>query len=593
MISSAGGCNITRNSTQHPQFDATASKLHPLQTQPSTLNSPPDLIRNDTIRCRAESVRTVRRPPGLPSACNLSNNKLRASNIVNLDKNRIRQTRPRLLARPLSLPNGFNLMRQFSKLSDVAQVQVTAASLQPAAPPKVNQDAVAPPTVNIALIKQLEDDIYDRKQILQRGTETCRNGGLSGDCPHCRVRMPSDANAFVSIPVSERRSFRDSSATRDSVAIQAIMLLDAWQMEPLLMKYAKTTTELGQETTEADPANAITAPESTRSIIIINNSSFNPTVMKYDIRTQQPLSCATKKPATQKSGTEPTKSHTTSNVFQRCLGGNASDSDADDEHDIPISVSIGGIGADCVTSDRSSAAEMLPTQRKQSKFKRFVLQRRSLNLTSSAAGRSDAAEPTTYASPRPNAVNALQSPSSSSSSPPVASRNDDGRISDDINGSAVRASETSQLNSYQSAGRCLLPTINADTFSSWNGRKWRSDDDIYSTLGGTSGSRLAADNADLLELDRMQHQLNLLSADLADRRRQLQLEQRGILVATAAVEPVKKRSPSMLQLFGHAQKRHSIGSPTDVVKTWVYRRRYFVGGFGYVTGFIENMYFNI
>lgn len=120
-------------------------------------------------------------------------------------------------------------------------------------------------------------------------------------------------------------------------------------------------------------------------------------------------------------------------------------------------------------------------------------------------------------------------------------------------------------------------------------RQWHSDDDIYSTL--IVGDKMKTNpkmqqqtlpplpqqpHPDLLELERMQRQLDQLSADLDAKRRELRLERTASAESrTAPAALMKKRTPSMLQLLGQAaqQKRHSIGSPTDVVKTWVYRRR--------------------
>lgn len=488
----------------------------------------------------------MRRPPGLPASCssssnsssaNSNNNHKNRASIVNLDKNRIRQTR-RLLPRPLSLPSGFNLMRPFSKqLAEVAEVT--------AAPPDIVSAEQSPDTattVDIALIKQLEDDIYNRKANVLPKKSQCRNGGPSGDCPHCSA-------AFVPNQVLEQRTIH----TRDSVANQAIMLLDAWQMEPLLMKYAKPP-----KTEAATPA-AVPPTQGTRSIIIIDNSSFYPTVMKYDIKTQpsrlEDKPIVGPKQEFVRPVDAPAKTNN-SNLFQRCLGRPTSDSASDNEH------SDGDNDPNRIIANAQPPLLPLPpTQRKLSKFKRFVLQRRSLNLHSTCT------EPTSAAQPSPI--------------PPVVTYNGDAGTGS-LGGLGDSTADRSQLKSdkhamvtttgeHQSrrwlhAAEPSKNTATGSTLASY-GRQWRSDDDIYSTIVVNDS---AVEHPDLRELERMQHQLDQLSADLAEKRRQLQLEQRDEPRAAA----IKKRSPSMLMLFGQAApKRHSIGSPTDVVKTWVYRRR--------------------
>lgn len=589
--------------------DTRACKQHPSllqQQQPQLAHSASNNLRNDITReperarhvqPSAAAVRAalavggsaadttavashnnngrMRRPPGLPAACsssnssnnNIANHKNRAS-IVNLDKNRIRQTR-RLLPRPLSLPSGFNLMRQLGKLADVAEGN--------AAPDVISADQSAdmPATVDIALIKQLEDDIYNRKENGLPNKSQCRNGGASGDCPHCSA-------AFVPNQVVERRTIQ-TNVTRDSVANQAIMLLDAWQMEPLLMKYAKPTLAETSTGTAAE----IAPTEGTRSIIIIDNSSYYPTVMKYDIRTQprrleeQTIVGSKKEPA--KLVDAPPKTHS-SNLFQRCLGrptdGSASDNEPNEGDDDHERINV-----------HASPPPMPPSQRKLSKFKRFVLQRRSLNLNATCV------EPSPASMQRTNAPPTSTRESPPSPIPPVATCNDDGGVT----GSTGRSDSTadlSQLKSdkhatvmttttpmttteHQSHSRhrwlhTAVPTKNTttDTLSSY-GRQWRSDDDIYSSIvvsdaGDASRPARNGEHPDLRELERMQRQLDQLSADLDEKRRQLQLQQ----LDEPRTAAIKKRSPSMLMLFGQAaQKRHSIGSPTDVVKTWVYRRR--------------------
>lgn len=650
-----------------------------------------------------------RRPPGLPAASTTTSNNLNNLNnlnngslvnnnrkhrvsVVNLDKNRIRQSSSRrLLPRPLSLPSGFNLMRTFGKLSE--SNDSSGDSHGNSAVRSRNSTA---PVVDIALIKQLEDDIYNNSKEMDRTqAKRCLRGANCPNCGNNSGDMKNDDASNLRVKPTQRidrQSFRsgDTNATRKSITDQASMLLDAWQTDPVLLKYAKPDVSKVEDLYSVPskikiPIVSETAADAedvkgTQSMIIIDNSSFHPTVMKYDIKSQ-PCVQIVHPNHPRKPDPPPTKPQPNSNIFQLCLGRNPT----------PIAKT----SSDAHISTASSAAKVesphqqppQPPPRKLSKFKRFILQRRSLNLSpTERAVCNDPLQPSSACQPpqqHPTSASWQIPPvitSETSEPPPTGSESSgngnhrSGVHSSGFN-SAASISSASSNGDGSSAGRSarivsavVVPsqlksnkyalmttsttttatassssaslcasasstatssasasanvpqqptppppppthqsdvrrqrrwmtknTIDSDsatllsTATAAGSRQWRSDDDIYSTL--VIGERRCVDSDatnDLgLELERMQRQLDQLSADLAEKRRQLldeqQQQQRPAAVATVmaptmvptSVQPVlKKRSPSMLQLLGQtSSKRHSIGSPTDVVKTWVYRRR--------------------
>lgn len=408
------------------------------------------------------------------------------SSVINLDKNRIRHAR-RLMPRPLSLPSGFNLMRQLGISNGV------------------NSDAEKKShTVDLSEIKQLEDDIYDRKRTSASNAagrpKSCR---LGADCSKCN-KHPMDLK-------------------RVSAASQAILLLDAWQKEPLLQKYSKSIPNVSpnegpntksRHIVETNPLNL-----QTKQMAHPQVSKIEPIVVKRRPKTSSPMSKRSSK-----------------SVFYRCI---SPDTSTDTEQETCVEGHL---------PNKHDEADI----GKLNRFKRFIMNRRSLNLSRQ------------HDTP----------PLSVSSSSAKDRLSIDVLLSDKTIISTPQHAETPTTSS--------APIYPAQHVGSLRRRQWRSDDDIYETMDfrrnrsnrqtGIGCNRQDIE-AKIVDLERMQEQLDQLSVDLANRRRMLLEGDSGYAKADLKKQ---QRSPSMLLLWHNNQKRHSIGSPTDLVKTWEYRRRYFI-----------------
>lgn len=406
------------------------------------------------------------------------------ASVINLDKNRIRHAR-RILPRPLSLPNGFKLMRQLG-ISNVID-----------GPKVINASA----TVDLAVIKQLEDDIYNRKRGDSPSSENLRKiCRIGAKCTKCNAEC---------VPVS-------IGACRLSVASQAIMLLDAWQHDPLLRKYSGPA-HVPDELPHTPPAHTLRSNQNLAQPHPCTEPDQKQLLSIDDVK-RRPISLSSKR-------------HSKS-VFQRCIS-SGSGTTTDEEDDFHLAIR---------SPPPPPSHPEEASSRKLSKFRRFVLHRRSLNLS------------------RPNAT----------------------RISNN-NHSETEPVMTNQPNQPDALPIAVRPN---QFVGSLRPRQWRSDDDIYETMDSRPPedvrrtTRLLSRHEDigakLIDLERMQKQLDQLSVDLA-KRRQILLGDVGDFGGGNGLvkhETTRQRSPSMLLFFQNNQKRHSIGSPTDLVKTWEYRRRY-------------------
>lgn len=415
------------------------------------------------------------------------------SSVINLDKNRIRHAR-RLLPRPLSLPSGFNLMRQLG-ISNVNE----------------NPETSKTPTIDLAEIKKLEDDIYNRK----RGSSTnsadqpkiCR---LGSECSKCNIKGGPDQ-------------------CRESAASQAIMLLDAWQLDPLLRKYSKPALKIC-----SSPSNDVLKPlppHIYKNSNIEQQNQHGSTVPTRDPLPPGPLPQLLSGDVKRRPIKSSFKRHSKT-IFQRCI---TSGTTTDDEGDLQM----------ITQSDLSTELKEVSTG-KVSKFKRFIMHRRSLNLS------------------RHNDTSAIANNKS---------------VPDRFSFGVFAEPATTKLPMLNEELPISVDSRTVGTLRRGY-RQWRSDDDIYETMDRRPRNvqrpsrRIDGQpediNAKLIDLDRMQQQLDQLSVDLA-KRRQMLLSDGGDGNVKDGTK--RQRSPSMLLLFQNNTKRHSIGSPTDLVRTWKYRRR--------------------
>lgn len=192
-----------------------------------------------------------RKPPVLPN---------RRSVVINLDKNRInlKQQRSKLLPRPISLPSSFNLLKNFRLLGD-------------------GFGETGEEKIDIAFIKQLEDEIYKSREQVTASTKRRILSTKSHDnetCERCQKRV---GTFFEPNRVAERKTFTDE-LTRFNEQQQPVLLLDAWQLQPMLMRRDKI--EFSDFFQQHAPK---TTQQATQSVLIVDNSSFYPVWMKYEI----------------------------------------------------------------------------------------------------------------------------------------------------------------------------------------------------------------------------------------------------------------------------------------------------------------------
>lgn len=299
-----------------------------------------------------------KKPPTLPN---------RASVVINLDKNRIRVgRRSRLLPRPLSLPSSFNLLKNFKQNQENPETETT---------------------LDISLIKKLEDEIYQRKEDILRQNENVINKKI---CDNVKCTNCSKIHNFAPNQIVETKTFYDDTSAFSDSKSKPVLMVDSSKLQPLLMK--------------RDKESEIHSISGDKSILIVDNSQFYPVLMTYEIKNktendaQQKITQKLHNSQTTKSPTvfpksinkqsESTKhSRNLTHLFESCLCKSNPPS--------PISsppFTHYPSSTHSTTSTSSSTSSSLcsnvinddknMSSRKLSKFKRFLIHRRSLNLPS-------------------------------------------------------------------------------------------------------------------------------------------------------------------------------------------------------------------
>lgn len=308
-----------------------------------------------------------KKPPILPN---------RTSVVINLDKNRIRASRrSRLLPRPLSLPSSFSLLKNL----------------------KQNQDNSAKEaSLDISLIKKLEDEIYQRKEDILRQNENVINKKL---CDNVKCTSCAKSQCFVPNRIVETKTFVDDTSAFNDPKSRPVLLVDSSQLQPLLMKR------------DRDSKSECVA--GAKSIVIVDNSQYYPVLMTYEIKEntdndvqskviQKPSYQTTKPPAITKKPTESSKqTRHFSHLFESCF----CKSNPPSPIPSPPTTNYPSSTRSTISTTSSSTSSSLcsnvvnddknMSSRKSSKFKRFLIHRRSLNLPSSKSHhRSDETEMT-------------------------------------------------------------------------------------------------------------------------------------------------------------------------------------------------------
>lgn len=336
---------------------------------PNTENSD-EISNKEILQCARKPPankinESEKKPPILPP-----NRTNRTSVVINLDKNRIRVgRRSRLLPRPLSLPSSFNLLKNFKQSQE---------------------DSATETSLDISLIKKLEDEIYQRKEDMLRQNENVINKKI---CDNVKCTNCSKIHSFVPNQVVDTKTFVDDTTAFSDPKSKPVLVVDSSKLQPLLMKRDK-------ESETQCIANGAT------SILIVDNSQFYPVLMTYEIKaktendaqqrvTQKPNNSQYTKPPILSHGninktSEPSKqSRNFTQLFESCFCKSNPPSPVSSPVTTNYPSSTRSISTISTSSSTSSSLcsnvindDKNMSSRKSSKFKRFLIHRRSLNLPS-------------------------------------------------------------------------------------------------------------------------------------------------------------------------------------------------------------------
>lgn len=288
-------------------------------------------------------------------------------NIIDLDKNRIvlKKRRLKSLTRPLS-----NLFKNpFGSLaSHLANVT------GPKSPTDLNNDEVK---IDIELIKKLEDEIYKREQSKTRSTAQRRvrddvTAKLSSPCggDECLVFKRGDTSAFGG----------------GTAAGKPLLLLDSRKLEPLLLKSAQEEANTGDDVPLYANIDVIVndgGANQSKSIIVVDNSNYYPVLMRYDISEPKneevpPTDDSQRLFIDDHSLDIPSNDAKNNNNTVGSDGGVAYSISNENLDKIPPHASQATVAA-AVLKDKAISADRAKVKR--SILKHFLLQRRSLNLS--------------------------------------------------------------------------------------------------------------------------------------------------------------------------------------------------------------------
>lgn len=496
-----------------------------------------------------------KKPPILPKRTNC---------VINLDKNRIRVRRkPKILPRPMSLPNGFNLLKGF-KLQDKLKPEVT---------------------LDIALIQKLEDEIYKRKEDMLRSNRNGNGTGCSSlNCTKCSKPIGPD---FIPNQAIEDKRYTVDVLPRESNTHPVIML-DSKQLEPLIMKYRQE-----QQQSEYQP---IEINGNSKSILIVDNSTFYPVLMKYELN----LDAANKKGLKDrgdrnrienncsKSNEENCRciensgqSKNIAKLFETCIGKVHREPDYDDN--LPSNVKKVQFSE---TIPTKTASLQTHSEQHVSKFKRFIMQRRSLNLPTSNR-RTATAMPTTI----DKGPSKFQKNSSPTTNPLSEAKNGECKnhqINLKKNISKIRQ-KNPKLNwmlnlkeyKYHFSVPILMRKCKSLDNLSFIETMTKFQENLFQIYAGNK--TFCWSSMDLWNIKNYQNAIFTRNDHFVvndDRQSTNDADDDGSDALQFRVSPkpddIGKNSFSNLvrQPFMR-HKRLSVGS-ADVVKTWIYRRRYFI-----------------
>lgn len=267
-LRSSGTIPFTESLTAEPhhRHDQKQQQHRWQQQQKQQLNEQMNATSNAVMLSPSQKSITKQRPTHQPTSTDRSK---RDSVIMNLDKNRINVKRNKLLPRPLSLPISLKLFRN---ASDDHQQQHHQTSVNEMLSDKIDLD----------FIKRLEDDIYRTKNELYI---ECREKVVP---KQLRTKTCYECNQVISTPSFAPNQITDRKLIEFKLSHfnkrqNAVLLLDAWQLQPMTMR--RENNELlnffcGYQ-------NEREKFENKQYVVIVDNSSFYPVFMSYEIGKQK------------------------------------------------------------------------------------------------------------------------------------------------------------------------------------------------------------------------------------------------------------------------------------------------------------------
>lgn len=249
------------------------------QQQKQQLNEQMNASSNAVMLPPAPKSMTKHRPTPLQPISTVCSK--RDSVIMNLDKNRINVKRNKLLPRPLSLPNGLKLFRNTSVEHHHHQTSV-------------NEMYSEKKKIDLDFIKQLEDDIYRTKNELYI---ECKEKRVPKQLP---TKTCYECNQVISTPSFAPNQITDRKMIEFKLSHfnkrqNAVLLLDAWQLQPMTM--LRENNELFNFF--CGYPNEREKFENKQYVVIVDNSSFYPVFMSYEIGKQKyDFSTESNKPVT-------------------------------------------------------------------------------------------------------------------------------------------------------------------------------------------------------------------------------------------------------------------------------------------------------
>ncbi|XP_021705005.1 focal adhesion kinase 1 isoform X2 [Aedes aegypti] len=201
--------------------------------------------------------------------------------VIDLDKNRIKCGRSKLWSRPLSFSGFFKKSLSQGAIQLGGNNKTGRGGVRHSTNYAVNHGSTDPngneasrqsAQLDLNLIRKLEEEIYKRGRELQ--------------WDECNAEA-KDFHDFYFGPKTyeEKKTFSsDTSAYKNDS--KAVLVVDSQALEPMLLKRPLSTDDalLQNGSRESDPVCHVDS--TSKSIIIVDNSEFYPVLMRYDINSE-------------------------------------------------------------------------------------------------------------------------------------------------------------------------------------------------------------------------------------------------------------------------------------------------------------------